>query len=49
MNKYIVYFTTKDGDYDNEWCYANSEEEAKNILLHEHWNVKSIDTVIKED
>ena len=49
MHKYIVYFTTNDGDYDKEWCYANSEEEAKSIMLHEHWNIKSVDTIIKED
>ena len=29
MKKYLVRFTTKSGDYDKEWCYADSKEEAK--------------------
>lgn len=45
MHKYILYFTTNDGDTDKEWCYANSEEEAKNNILDEHWNIASIDIV----
>ena len=45
MNKYIVYFTTTDGDYDKEWCYAESKEEAKQNILDEHWNIASIDSV----
>jgi len=49
MKKYIVYFITTDGDYDKEWCYADSEEEAKNIMLHEHWNISNIDMVIEDE
>lgn len=45
MKKYLVRFTTKSGDYDKEWCYADSEEEAKNNILNEHWNIASIDMV----
>lgn len=45
MKKYLVRFTTKDGDYDKEWCYADSEEEAKDNILNEHWNIASIDLV----
>jgi len=45
MKKYLVRFTTKDGDYDKEWCYADSEEEAKDNILREHWNIASIDMV----
>lgn len=45
MKKYLVYFTTKDGDYDKEWCYADNENEAKNNILHEHWNIEKIDLV----
>ena len=45
MKKYLVRFTTKDGNYDKEWCYANSEDEAKNNILNEHWNIASIDLV----
>lgn len=44
MKKYLVRFTTKGGDYDKEWCYANSEEEAKNNILNEHWNIAHIDS-----
>ena len=44
MKKYIVRFTTKNGDYDKEWCYANSEEAAQNIQ-DDHWNIESIDMV----
>ena len=45
MKKYLVRFTTKSGDYDKEWCHAESEEEAKQIILDEHWNIASIDSV----
>lgn len=45
MKKYLVRFTTKSGDYDKEWCYADSKEEAKNNILSEHWNIASIDMV----
>ena len=47
MNKYIVYFTTKDGDYDKEWCYADSPEEAADEIRHDHWDIASIDMVEK--
>ena len=45
MKKYVVYFTTKSGDYDKEWCSANSPEEAAQIIESEHWNIASIDHV----
>lgn len=45
MKKYLVRFTTKSGDYDKEWCHANSEDEATEIIQREHWNIKSIDMV----
>jgi len=47
MKKYLVRFTTKGGDYDKEWCYANSKEEAADEIMHEHWNIESIDSVEK--
>lgn len=45
MKKYLVRFTTKSGDYDKEWCYANSEEESKDNILNEHWNIAFINMV----
>lgn len=45
MKKYLVRFTTKSGDYDKEWCYANSEEEAAQNIQDEYWNIASIDMV----
>ena len=45
MKKYIVYFITTSGDYDKEWCYANSPEEAAEIIQNEHWNIASINMV----
>jgi hypothetical protein len=45
MNKYLVRFTTKSGDYDKEWCYANSEDEAIRNVEDEHWNISHIDMV----
>ena len=45
MSTYLVRFTTKSGDYDKEWCYANSEEEAAQNIQNEHWNIASIDDV----
>lgn len=47
MKKYLVRFTTIDDDYDKEWCYADSEQEAANNIKREHWNIKSIDSVEK--
>ena len=47
MNKYLVRFNTTDGDYDKEWCYANSEEEAAENINREHWNIKEITMVSK--
>lgn len=45
MKKYLVRFTITSGDYDKEWCYADSEEEAADNIRNEHWNIKSIDSV----
>ena len=45
MKKYLVRFTTTSDDYDKEWCYADSEEEAADNIRNEHWNIKSIDSV----
>ena len=45
MKKYIVSFTTKDGDYDKEWYYANSKEEAAQNIQDDHWNIESIDMI----
>ena len=45
MKKYLVYFTTKSGDYDKEWCYANSKKEAAQKIKDEYWNIASIDMV----
>lgn len=47
MKKYLVRFTTKSGDYDKEWCYANSSQEARDTIMNEHWNIQSIDLVEK--
>ncbi len=45
MKKYLVRFTTKSGDYDKEWCYANSELEAERNIKDEHWNIAHVDSV----
>lgn len=45
MKKYLVRFTTKSGDYDKEWIYANSKEDAADEIMHEHWNIKRINSV----
>lgn len=45
MKKYLVRFTTKNGDYDKEWCHANNELEAQRIIEDEHWNISHIDSV----
>ena len=45
MKKYLVRFTTKNDDYDKEWCYAENEDDAANQIMHDHWNIKSIDMV----
>jgi len=45
MKKYLVRFITKSGDYDKEWCNANSELEARRIIEDEHWNIEYINSV----
>lgn len=45
MKKYLVRFTTKNGDYDKAWCHANSRQEAVDTILHDYWNVGRIDMV----
>ena len=45
MKKYLIRFTTKSGDYDKEWCYANSKQEAADNIMDEHWNIQEIDSV----
>lgn len=45
MKKYLVRFTTTDGDYDKEWCSATDKKTAAEIIKREHWNIKSIDLV----
>lgn len=47
MKKYLVRFTTKDGYNEKEWCYANSESEASDIVIQDHWNIRSIDNVMQ--
>ena len=45
MKKYLVRFTTKSGDYDKEWCYAEDEQEAADNIMDDHWNIAHIDLV----
>ena len=45
MKKYLVRFTTKDGDYDKAWCNANNEDEAAEIIQDEYRNIQRIDMV----
>ena len=45
MKKYLVRFTTTSGDYDKEWCRADSKEEAADTIRNEHWNVAHVDSV----
>lgn len=47
MKRYLVRFTTKDGDYDKEWCHAESADEAADTIKREHWNIESIDSVLQ--
>lgn len=49
MKKYIVWFTTTDGDNDKEWCYAENEDEAEWNIRNEHWNIDTVDMVCEED
>lgn len=45
MKKYLVRFTTTDDDYDKEWCYAESPEEASSTIQRGHWNIKCVTSV----
>ena len=45
MKKYIVRFITTSDDYDKEWTYADSAEEAASIIKHDHWNIREVTSV----
>ena len=45
MKKYLVRFTTKSGDYDKEWTYASSPQDAAYQIEREHWNIAHVDLV----
>lgn len=45
MKQYLVRFTTTSGDYDKEWCYANSEQEAADNIRDNYWNIASINMI----
>ena len=47
MAKYIVRFTTKDGDYDKEWTYADSADEAEENVCSGRWDVEEVISVSK--
>ena len=45
MKKYLVRFVTIGGDYDKEWCYAESPEEAESNILSDNWGIDYIESV----
>ena len=49
MKKYIVRFTTTDGDYGKEWTYAEDEDEAEWNVRNDHWDIDTVDMVYEED
>lgn len=42
MKKYIVKYTSKDGDLSSVWVEAENKEDAKFQVKREYWDVKDI-------
>ena len=47
MDKYIVKYTDKSGDLSSVWVEAYSEDDAKNQVRREYWDVQDIVMVYK--
>lgn len=45
MKKWKVWYTDKFGDTAKCWVYADTPEEAKAEVMHEYWDVDTIDCV----
>lgn len=45
MKKFLIRYTTRDGDYNKEWISARNESEAEREFRDEHWNIQTIDSV----
>lgn len=47
-DKYIIRYTTKDGDLCGCWVYASSKDEAIAVARYEYWDIEDIICVTKE-
>lgn len=45
MNKYQICYTTLEGDYSKVWIEAFSEDDARDKLKREYWDVERIDMI----
>ena len=45
MKKFLIRYTTRDGDYEKEWISAYSASEAEREFRDDHWNIQTIDSV----
>lgn len=45
MKRYEIYYTTLEDDHTSVWLEAFSEDDAREQLRREYWDVKRIDLV----
>jgi hypothetical protein len=48
MARYIIRYTTKDGDLCGCWVEADCKDEAINAAYDEHWDIDDIVSVTKQ-
>jgi hypothetical protein len=48
MAKYVIRYTTKDGDFSGCWVEADSKDEAINAAYDEYWDIDNIVSVNKQ-
>ena len=45
MKRYKIYYTTLEGDFTSVWLEAFSEDDARERLKREYWDVQRIDLI----
>lgn len=48
MAKYVIRYTTQDGDLCGCWVEADTREEAIDRAYEEHWNINEVLTVTRQ-
>lgn len=46
MKKFLVHFTTVDGEIGADFCYADYPSEVEKMILTENKNIKKVDSIV---